>query len=337
MLYFAPSYAKNPTLARILGGYRVRRTITDKIDRVTAAEGRKVEAPPAPISCKIELTSRCNFRCTFCATSMGLRPAGDMNMNFYRDTLLPTLKAAGVQEIGVFFLGESMIRRDLPEFIAEARRQGFNYIFLTTNASLSTPSRVKACMEAGLNSLKFSLNYANVEQFKEIARVKPAIYLKMIENIKAARNVRDSGHYNCGLFASYINYTGTQGDQMRAVVAELTPYLDEIYALPLYSQADIVGEDNAQRGFEVKGGNPGRLEAMRPAVPCWSLFSEARVTWDGRLAACCFDHKGEFEMGDLTKTPFMDAWHSEKFRALRRAHLAGNVGNTPCAGCVTWG
>ena len=33
---------------------------------------------------------------------------------------------------------------------------------------------------------------------------------------------------------------------------------------------------------------------MRDPVPCWSLFTEARVTHDGHLSACCFDHAGRF-------------------------------------------
>jgi hypothetical protein len=39
-------------------------------------------------------------------------------------------------------------------------------------------------------------------------------------------------------------------------------------------------------------------------------------------------------MGDLTTTPFMEAWHSEPFRALRQAHLDGDVSSTVCAPCI---
>jgi mRNA-degrading endonuclease toxin of MazEF toxin-antitoxin module len=46
-------------------------------------------------------------------------------------------------------------------------------------------------------------------------------------------------------------------------------------------------------------GNQGRVGALRKPLPCWSLFTEGHVTHDGRLSACCFDHDGRFEMGDL--------------------------------------
>ena len=311
--------------------------LTDRLDRITLAEGRKLSAPPAPISCKIELTGRCNFQCSFCATSLGLRPVGDMSFDFYSKTLLPQLRAAGVTEVGMFFLGESMLLPALPQFIAEAKLQGFEYVFLTTNGSQATPVRVRDCMAAGLDSLKFSLNYADAEQFAQIARVKPALFHKMIENIRYAAAIKREHNFKTGLFASYIAYDGEQGEKMRALVDQLRPDLDEVYALPLYSQADLVGQVNADAGRQVKAGNPGRIGALRPAVPCWSLFSEARVTWDGHLAACCFDHDKRFEMGDLTTTPFMEAWHSPKFQELRQAHLAEDVSKTACAGCVAWG
>ncbi|MGH6660749.1 MAG: SPASM domain-containing protein, partial [Rhodospirillales bacterium] len=67
------------------------------------------------------------------------------------------------------------------------------------------------------------------------------------------------------------------------------------------------------------------------------LFTEARVTHDGFLSACCFDHDGRFRMGDLKSQPFMEAWKSAKFQELRRAHLSGDVRDTVCARCVSYG
>ena len=124
---------------------------------------------------------------------------------------------------------------------------------------------------------------------------------------------------------------------MKAVVAEVEPLLDQVYALPLYSQADLVSVAENERDWAIKGGNPGRFDNMREPVPCWSLFTEARVTHDGHLSACCFDHDGRFHMGDLKTTPFMEAWHSEKFQKLRTAHLSGDVSDTVCKACVSYG
>ncbi len=310
--------------------------ITERVDAITTLNDRyRVPAPPCPRSVKIELTARCNFRCSFCATGYKLRDKRDMDWSFYL-SLIKELRQAGVEELGMFYLGESFLLPWLPEAIDAAKDEGFPYVFLTTNGSLATPDRVRACMAAGLDSLKFSLNYADEAQFIDVAQVKGRNFHVMLDNVRAARGVRDEGDYECGLYGSYIQYDGDQGERMGELVTSLEPFLDEIYALPLYSQADLVTVDEKGRGWTVRGGNPGRAGNMRPAVPCWSLFTEARVTHDGYLSACCFDHDGRFRMGDLKDQAFMDAWTCHDFQDLRRAHLGGDVSNTVCKDCVSY-
>ena len=310
-------------------------TITDKIDNITGIhDNYRIPNPPPPISVKIELTGKCNFRCAFCATSDHKRPMAEMDRGLY-SAVLDELMDCGVKEVGMFYLGESMMVKWLPEAIAEAKDKGFEYVFLTTNGSLSSPDKVEACMGAGLDSLKFSLNYADAEQFAEVARVKKSLFNVMLNNIKAAHDVREANGFDCGLYASYIDLDATQDDKMKALLDELDPYLDEAYSLPLYSQADETGADNVDRGWDVKAGNPGRAGNMREPVPCWSLFSETRITWDGRVAACCFDHEHKFDMGPAI--PFMESWHSDKFQALRAAHLKKDVAGTECEACVAYG
>lgn len=316
-------------------------SITQRIDRITGIPPEyRVENPPAPHSVKIELTGRCNYSCSFCARGKLLREQGDMDRALY-ERLLLEMRRDGVEEIGLFYLGESFMLSWLPEAIEFAKHKAkFPYVFLTTNGSLSKYDRVKRCMVAGLDSLKFSLNYADEEQFVEISKAHPRLYQIMLQNIKDARFARDEvaasiGH-RCGLYASYIQYDGEQGERMRSVVADLQPFLDEIYALPLYSQAEFVGHEERERGWNVTAGNRGRIGALRDPIPCWSVFTEGHITYDGKLSACCFDHDGRFEMGDLTKQPFMEAWSSEKFQNLRKAHLAGDVAETPCERCMAY-
>jgi len=333
-----PNIIAKDTTCRIkpVSDSKIKRSITNKIDSITGIdEEQKQVAPPCPKSVKIELTARCNFNCAFCATGYKLRDKRDMEWDFYVK-LLDQCKEAGVEEVGMFYLGESFMLPWLPKAIAEAKNKGFPYIFLTTNGSLSTPSKVKECMDAGLNSLKFSLNYADEKQFVEVARVKGRLYHKMLDNIKAAYEIREEGGYECGLFASYIRYDGEQGERMMEVLEDVKPYLDEVYALPLYSQADLTGAENQDRGWDVKAGNPGRADNMRAPLPCWAVFTEARVTHDGFLSACCFDHSRDFNMANLNEVSFMEGWHSQTFQRLRGAHLNMDVRGTACESCAAY-
>jgi len=73
---------------------------------------------------------------------------------------------------------------------------------------------------------------------------------------------------------------------MKAMVYELEPFLDEVDALSLYSQADLVSLGEKDRGWEIHGDNPEGADKIRPAVPCWSLFTKGPVAFDGHLSAC---------------------------------------------------
>lgn len=313
-----------------------RESITKRIDNITEIREEYLsETPPCPKSVKIELTALCNFSCKFCARSKNLREVGQIDRGFF-EALVADLLEAGVEELGLFYLGESFLVPWLPDAIKSAKDLGFPYVFLTTNGSLSTPEKVEACMEAGLDSLKFSFNYSDPEHFAAITKKPEAKYAEIVSNLKEAWRVRGEGGYSCGLYASYIMFEGErQREKMARVVDEIEDFTDEIYALPLYSQAAHIKLENGTR-WVFTGGNPGRYDKMRAPIPCWALFTEGHVTWDGRLSACCFDHDGRFDMGDLKTTAFMDAWHSPKFRELRAAHLRREVVRTVCEQCVSY-
>jgi uncharacterized Fe-S cluster-containing radical SAM superfamily protein len=305
--------------------------ITQRIDAIThiAPEYRGVFLP-APRSVKIELTANCNYKCAFCVKS--LRPEnGEMDRAFY-SRMVRELHDAGVKELGLFYIGESFLCKWLPEAIKEAKDVGIPYVFLTTNGSACTASLVKRVMESGLDSLKFSLNFASEHQFADVTGVNTSLYRRAIYNLKVARQIRDDGGYGCGLYASSIAFDGEQGVLMRKLVAEIAPVVDEHYWLPLYG----MGGASKEAGWQPQPGNPGRLDAMRPPLPCWSAFTEGHITATGKLSACCFGKGADDDlvMADLNSTPFMDGWNSAAFQELRRAHLALDVSDTPCSECA---
>lgn len=306
-------------------------TITERIDAVTAI-GPDFMAPvvPPPRSCKIEITANCNYKCGFCVKSLR-EDNGSMDRALF-SRLIRELHDFGVKELGLFYIGESFTCKWLPEAVAEAKAVGFPYVFLTTNGSACTAKTLQQCMAAGLDSLKFSINFADTEQMQEVTGMNGRLYLKAIENLKLAREIRDAGGFKCGLYASSIAFDGEQGVKMRALVDEIVPYVDEHYWLPLYGMSGAAKE----HGWKPRPGNPGRLDAMREPLPCWAVFTEAHITVDGGLAACCFGTglDGDLQMADLKQVSFAEGWNSADYQTLRAAHLARDVRGTACESCA---
>lgn len=314
--------------------------ITDRIDAVTKISSSYLAARlPAPRSVKIEISPRCNFRCGFCALrSREVQPKWDMDFTLFQ-RITREMREAGVEEIGVFYLGESFMNpRLLVDCVRYLKHElGFPYVFLTSNASMAFPEAVKECMAAGLDSLKWSCNAADEEQFQRIMGVSPRLFKIALGNIQAAAEVRRAGGYSTGLYASSIRYDGDQQEKMDLMLAEqVIPYVDQHYWLPLYSMGAFATVRERELGYLPTAGNQGRLGALREPLPCWSAFTEGHVTAEGKLSACCFDATANWVMGDLNQVPFMEAWNSDAFVRLREAHLRRDVSGTVCQACVAY-
>ena len=158
-------------------------SITKRLDKHAHLPKEKLATcPPFPEAIKIEITGRCNFKCAYCAASNPLRPRGDMDKDFlYR--ILREAKSMGVKEIGMFMLGESFLVKELPEYIRYAKKEvDIEYVFITTNGSLCTTERLIAVTEAGLDSIKFSINAGAQERYKKMCGVD--CFDKVISSIK---------------------------------------------------------------------------------------------------------------------------------------------------------
>ena len=314
-------------------------TITKRIDAITHIPStHRGTILPAPRSVKVELTAACDFRCYFCATSQNLRKKGHMNLQLFR-RIAKEMRRAGVQELGLFYLGESFLYKHLAEAVRYAKEDcGYPYVFLTANGHAATAEKIEAVMRAGLDSLKWSFNWVNQAHCVSVTGVDA--FSKVVATIKEAKGIRDrvydeTGHA-CSLYASSIKYDGETQTRMESAVKEIEPYVNEHYWLPLYNQAGLATKALRNVNLNPTAGNMGRIGGLVDSLPCWALFTEGHVSWDGVLTGCCFSHIPDFDFGDLKELDFMDAWNSIHAQRLRAAHLERDVTGTPCESCAAY-
>lgn len=288
------------------------------------------ETPPAPKSVKVEISSRCNFRCKYCALANRNGERGqDIDFDLFQRICKEALDY-GSTEFGVFYIGESFTSPDLLiKCIRYLKDIGAPYTFLTTNGSLATKDHIHACMEAGLDSLKFSNNFADGQQFAELTGVKSnGAFNSVIQNMRDAFHLRNEHNYKTKFYSSSIMYDPAQESRMAPFLKEnVLPYVDEHYWLPLFNETAMFKQ---KRGI----GNVGNYHDPAPPIPCWTIFTACHVMADGRVSACCHDAVGHWTMGDLKADSFESVWHSEEYRKLRRAHLNNDVMQTKCKDCI---
>ncbi len=300
--------------------------ITDKIDATTSISADWLKPIlPAPPSVKISLDDNCQFRCNFCTSR--LQPEKSVMEWGMFTRLIDELVTRGTKEVGLFYIGEPMLADRLVDAVRYCKQAGIEYVFITTNGHLAKREKVKALMDAGLDSLKFSFNYVDGVQIKEVAGVSPKVFHMIVDNIRDAWEVKNEGWYKCGIYASSIMFDGAQGEAMKIAVELIKPYVDEHYWLPCFSFG-------GQTELGKVRGNPGRLDQMRAPLPCWAGFREGHITASGKVSFCCFDSHDRWVLGDLHDMTFMQSWNSEKAQRLRSAHLKKDVTGTECEHCA---
>jgi hypothetical protein len=255
-----------------------------------------------------------------------------------------------VEEIGLFYLGESFMA---PDLLVKAchwvkKELGFPWVFLTSNAVNADRDVVEDLFVAGLDSLKWSCNSGTCDQFMEMCGGRPLQWGAHMTNIKDAWKRRNRGNYNTILSASSIQYGPEQRGEMQQFLDDnVIPYVDRHYWLPMYSMSMYREKVRRDTGYTSSIGNMGRIDEdtqlpNRNPLPCWAAFTEGHVRADGGLSACCFGSDDRFDMGKLDGGTFMSQWNSKKFEALRRAHIdtvrdgPQALNETPCRVCVAW-
>ncbi len=239
--------------------------------------------------------------------------------------MIRDLKNVGVEELGLFWIGEPLLTKALPQYVAYAKEVGIPYVFVTTNGRLATLERIKPLFDAGLDSIKYSINAPDRETYKTVCGVDG--FDDVIGNLKTAWEYRGKKS-KPAIYASTV-FDPHNPDPFNRVREMIGPYVDQHYPLRLYGQKRMDDEGVAIASTEER-------IPIESKLPCWALFTEPHISFDGHMSACYCDHDERLYMGDLKKMSLMEAWHSNAFTALRKSHLEKNVKGTPCETCIAY-
>lgn len=285
------------------------------------------EKPEFPKKAKIEVTSRCDLGCFFCSINYKNTKKGDISKEFlFR--IIKEMKDLDVKELGLFWLGEPLLVGELPKYIEFAKKTGIDYVFITTNGRLATPKKIKELFDSGLDSIKFSINAGNREQYKKACGVDA--FDQVISNVRSAWQYRGNNK-KPAIYASTI-YDPNNRNDYDNVNSLIGSHVDQHYPLRMYGQYTF---SEGER-FQIADNAEGEQRTLQSMLPCWSLFTEPHVSFDGYLSACYSDHDERLYMADLNEMSLIDAWQSEKFAELRSKHLSLNVKGTVCEECIAY-
>ncbi len=278
--------------------------------------------PPFPTTnFLLELSNACNHKCLFCAHQKMKRKVGRMAPEMVESVLRQAYEL-GAREVGMYATGEPFIVPELPEYIKLAKDIGYTYVYLTSNGSLATPERIRAVVDAGVDSVKFSINAPERKLYEFIHGRDD--FDTVFEHLKYLNQYRrESGRsfkiYITGILTRYTEHTREDYFKVFDGLA------DQIVFKAVYNQGGYMPEiDHLLKCTDDK-------EQFRR---CNLPFDALCVTCEGYLSVENADFENMLIVADLNKVSLKDGWYGDKMKEVRRMFLDDCLEGTLCHGCV---
>ena len=278
--------------------------------------------PPFPTTnFLMELSNACNHECIFCAHQKMKRKVGKMDKGLAYDVLKQAYDL-GTREVGFYATGEPFLIKDLAEYISYAKSLGYTYVYLTSNGSLATPERVREVIEAGLDSIKFSINAPERELYKFIHGRDD--FDKVVEHLRYLHEYRNEigGEFKIYVTGILTKYTEHLQDEYHRLFDELC---DQVVFKYVYNQGGYMPEINDYLRCQCD---------VAERRKCNLPFDAISVTYEGYLSVENADYENMLIVADLNKVSLKDGWYGEKMKEMRRRFLEDDLAGTICDGCV---
>ena len=335
---------------------------------------RTSHAAALPRQVYIEVTNHCNSLCVSCPLTydhfLPYEPKHHLSWENFRRIVdqTPVIERAILHGIG-----EPLLNRDLPRFIAHLKQRGAHVLF-NTNGVLLDERRGDALVAAGLDELRVSLDavtpelYARLRGIDKLPRIvknlrafierhggaqQPRVSLWLVGMHENLHQLPDFVRLGAQLGVSEVYlqrlvYFGN-GERIAddtTMVAEQSLYasLEERQAALivecelLADQLGVVfrasGATTPHESVSVKGDHPWQ-GCMRP----WTLMY---ITANGTALPCCISPFAAQDytsiiLGNVLEQPLADVWNGERYQELRSAVLSDAPAPWPCQFCgVKW-
>lgn len=285
------------------------------------ASGKVAESP---LHLDIEVTSRCNLLCTFCARTQRVeanvwRTPGDMDMELFQKIVLDAV-SNGVYALNFNILGEPLLHKNIEEMIKFSKDNGIVDVFFHTNGTPLTDAIARKLIRSGLDKLIISFDSPYKEKYEKV-RVN-ASYDKVLKNVIRFNEIRNEmGIEHPVTRINFIKFPDTSDQEVHDMIELFKSHVDSIGVL------GYIETDNAHRKVL-------KDEGRKSKFVCSQLLTRLSIYDDGTVVPCCSDYDTEMVLGNLKENTIKEIWNSDKLNEIRKLHFDGEFYKiSACAKC----
>lgn len=266
-----------------------------------------------PNAVQVEASEGCTIACRFCGIR-GIREKANSLFNFMTMTtaaiVAGKLRAAGWNPRIEFAMhGEPTANPDLLNIVRLFRSElPKAQIMLTTNGMPLVDGRYGVSFDVMCDKLfGAGVNIIALDDYR---------------GMTAAEQARK---YNRS-WASVGEYPGDPNFNPHQRVSPTTRMISIIYDIEKASEGNHAHLGN-------HAGAAGPKDFSRMGKRCAKPFRELSIRWDGNVAICCNDWRGEYKVGNVVEEDLEAIWHHPAMYAARRKLYRGERDFGPCHGC----
>jgi len=285
----------------------------------------EIAASP-PVVGEIEINDSCNIDCLMCNTSKATRPKGLMDLITFERVINEIAEAGNKSSVSLHTIGDPLSNKRLPKYLEILRKYNIHVGAISTNALL-LHKQMDTVFEYRdiIDQFMVSIDGSSKHIYEKIR--KGGNFEQLHENLLAFTKRNNASQNPFPTWISSVITTDNYSElaYMPSVFDYFTPpshitysLLNGVTADDAYFSASKIFDDDYYR-----------------CSPCHFLWGEVHVQKNGDLTACVRDYNGDLVFGNIEDGPLEKEFNNEKIRAMRRAHLIGDVEKLPtmCQTC----
>ena len=280
-----------------------------------------------PKNALIELSNGCNHACVFCYNPEMTRKTMHLNMDTYKEFIKKAVNE-GVIEVGLYSTGEPFMTKNLSDYIEFAKDTGIKRVYITTNGALANLEKFKKCINAGLDSIKFSINAGSKETYKTIHGYDD--FEKVINNVKSLYEYKKKYNKDIQIMCSFV-YTDLTYKEIDDFKKKYGKYFEDMFFQKSMNQ----GGRTLKSDILTKAINKDNPVEKKSFKPCAMVWNRLHFSAEGYMTACCVDYENDllYEKFDKNKK-LINQFKKKKITKLKEKHLNNNLDGTICKNCL---
>lgn len=272
------------------------------------------QAGTFPLFIDIEVTSVCNLRCPFCATTYRskLIDKGFISFEMVKK-IIDEGRDNGLYGVKFNYRGEPLLHKDISKFVRYAKDEGLIDVYFNTNAMLLDRDMVESLIDAGLDRISISVEGFAKEMYERY-RV-GADFERVLSNIIGLQDAKRKK----GLYFPRVRI-------QTVLLDEIKDNLDGYQRFWSKISDEVAYLDYKEMKKRKKG--------LRYSWACPQLWQRMQVWWDGTLVPCNHDDEAGLQLGNIKNITIKEAWNSNFLNSVREKHKNGLAHEIPsCDGC----